>query len=201
MCVCVCVCVCVRERVCVPGVCVCACMYMCVYLFVVLWLFIQHTHFKWRLFKWNSEISAGFRSISFSCWVWLWSVWPLTPDLWPLTSVCVGVFSTNSRGRTSTRSSTWTGWDMKTCCSSSEPRREEATWSWSCGSSPPTTRRYWHLLDEQRTATQCHAMQNCFQRDLKKEPGSNVSNSSDLHLPFYTCLSIFWWKTTFIHYS
>lgn len=67
-----------------------------------------------------------------------WVTWT-----WPLTSVCLRFSRTSSRGRTSTRSSTWTGWDTRTCCSSSEPRKEEATWTWSSGSSPPTTRRCW----------------------------------------------------------
>lgn len=54
----------------------------------------------------------------------------------------VSVFRNVSRGRRSTRSTAWVGWGTKTCCCSSEQRREAATPIWSCGSLLPTMTRW-----------------------------------------------------------
>lgn len=55
--------------------------------------------------------------------------------------VSVLSFRTSCLGRTNMRSTAWAAWSTTTSSTSSAWRRGTTTWTWSCGSSPPTTTR------------------------------------------------------------
>lgn len=63
-----------------------------------------------------------------------------------MNNICISpsvlVSRTSCLGRTSTRSTAWAAWSTKTSSTLSVRRRGTTTWTWSCGSSPPTTTRY-----------------------------------------------------------